>query len=290
MIRSILIFSFFAQSLSAQPVGISAFQLLSKNWTTIQCKKLTYYLETLPEPAASVLWGSFGNDFSCLRFLLKIAKKSQKHWWVQIHLSNEAGRRNKRLTNLDLLSKLSVLEYNQALESEDLIVKNAIAKRVREIRHIADKNPHIIWNLSLGLESNFTRKAAKKIYKIVKKEWPYEISYSSIYNDKLNGAVRELHGYNSTKKLGGNCIRNGDGTGIVDLESNKFRGSYSVRKIARWYRRCRKSSCVCLFWANRWQGISFKKFVEPHRRNFIFNDEDIGLIKYIIGGSYEHYL
>jgi hypothetical protein len=276
--------------LFGQPVGISAFQILSKHWTVSQCRTLVNYLKNTDSPATSILWGSFGSDLSCLNHIIKISKRSPKHWWVQIHLSNEAGRRNKRLTNLDLLPELSVLEYNRALEEKNENVIRAIIKQIKEIRKITDKNQHITWNLSLGLESNFTRKAAKKIYKIVQFNWPYDISYSSIFNDKLNGAVRELHGYGSTKKLGGNCIRNGDGTSIINLESNGVGRNYSVHEIRKWYNKCRESACVCLFWANRWQGILSKKFIRPDRRNFIFRDEDINLVNRIIGGQNERNL
>lgn len=278
-----ILISFFLGSTAScqQPEGISAFQIMSNNWTTKQCKNLKTGLKLFRYPAFSVLYGSFGNNTKCLYNLITTINRKK---WVQIHLSNEVARRNNTLTKRDLLPEFNVIEYNRVLQKNRPRVVRAIMQRLARIVRLTKKGKKITWNLSLGLESNYTKKAVRNLYNIIRTAWPYEISYSPITNN-FHGldAMRELHGYGArAKKYSGNCIQNGDGTGIFDIKPNGSIRNYSLQQVREWRKRCRRNSCICLLWDEKWQGRDSNKFVEPSKRNFKFNKSDIAIIRRII--------
>lgn len=268
-----------------QPNGISAMQIMSGHWHTAQCENLIASLKTLQDPAIAILQTSFGKSTFCLR---KIGESFRNQdITLQIHFSNEVCRRNRNCTNLDHLYKDSVVKYNRALERSGLIPSvqvNRLLLRARALTKIFGDEPEHRFILSMGLESNYTKKAALNLYGQMRKNWSYEISYNpskKSYSNRINGTLHELHGYKSVSVGAHNCIANGDGSSIDGFDKYWRGQSATVQEARGW---ARENDCIHLLWIGRWQGfLGERRFIEPHRRRFEFNSEDILLAK----GIYE---
>lgn len=285
--RALAFLMLFPSLLWGQPVGISAYQIMSKNWTAKQCRTLIRALDLSEEPAVAILWRSFGTATRCLESIKRKAAASPKNWYIEIHLSNEAARRSGRASEWDLLPALTMVEYSQSLESPNGETLGAVSSRVRKIGEVVTDLPNTRWGLTLGLESNLSLKAAKKLRDLIRQWWRYEIVYSPLtghpwaFGGRISGTTYELHGYSELAATGrNNCIRNGDGTGIAHNGPRSPRWRYfTMQQVAEWGRIGRENSCILLFWQDRWQGVDTENFI-PHRdRSFTFDRRDFNLVK-----------
>lgn len=183
-------------------------------------------------------------------------------------------------------------KFNEMLEARAAKATHQIDKRAAEIKKVTDKFPGVRWIISLGLESNYTKKAALAMRDLLKGHFDEELAYNPIprlsgvdvFTGMLGGTYYELHQYSARakKRHRNNCIQNGDGTSFV----GKPRTSDRVREVREWARQCRKDACICLFWDARWQGIHSQKFIYPDRRNFKFDSKDVNLIKEELANVY----
>lgn len=290
LITLIPIFFFNISTARSQPAGVSAYQIMSNRWTQEQCQYLNLALTYFEKPAIAVLWGSFGKNYSCLNSVVNLFGPDLT---VIIAFSNEVGRRNRKLTKLDLLPKLSMIEYNKALHRRDRRAVRAIKNRIKEILDYTLQHPEVNWMISIGLESNFDKRAATNLKRILKDEMPFPLVYSPVGNDlphidvhtgNLSGTAYELHGYNhrASRRQRNNCVQNGDGTSIANSTTGIGREGYPVHKVRKWYNRCRADSCICLLWDGEWQGFLSRTWRFPNRRNFKFSYQDVNLIQEII--------
>lgn len=126
---------------------------------------------SIQNPCIAVVWGTFGNcpdlihEF-CARF------QSRPHL-LEIHISNEVGRRNGRLYEGELCPSLNPREYSLALTRRARPTLQALEKRISHIREFCAKyctvNTRII--LSTGLEDNVSNAAALVIMDTIAKVW-----------------------------------------------------------------------------------------------------------------------
>lgn len=234
-------------------------------------------------PATAFLYSSFGSDFTTLNIYLD--KFKDLSLWVGTYLDNGAGRRNIRLGPADLLPDLSVKELNHLLEVHDAYVQHSIEQHVLDILSSLQSLPRSHrYTLSLGLESNYSEKAALEILKIVQQIWPYQISYNPIDGDcsyMPESIYCETHGLNATAKRA-KCILNADGhdSGPFGIPS-AGNAVGTLEEVQAFVKRGRDSGCITLLWSAELQGIS-DTFVPTLERQFTLHQETIDFFRNII--------
>lgn len=246
--------------------GCSGFAIMHPNFP---CHSfLDLYPRKIKAPAVAVLWGTFGHKLRCLKHFTR-EFKDRPHL-IEIHLSNEACRRNKRCHEGELLRPLGVRQYNHKLREGNEATRKAIQGRakniLRTLPYIVNENTKIL--LTTGLEDNFTKEAYTQILEWVQEVWPYDVARNPLGRHGVfvgNANYLELHGLRPNFK-GKPCITNNDGVKIdMPAAADKF------------YRRYATSCRVQLIWFARGQGIRGKEFLEPRSRVFEFDSKDDSL-------------
>jgi hypothetical protein len=235
-------------------VGVSSFAILHRDF---DCKAYLRILKKNQKPAISFLWGTFGNDFRCIkRALHEVRGRSHV---LQIHFSNETCRRQPRTCYAgELFKDLRVNGYNKKLERMSGSTMRKLISRMAAIQNFlvanATLNTRVI--ISGGLEDNYTEKAWGNLYTLLKEVLDYEIVRNPIGEDirDLSGAdFIELHGFDQHFR-GRACIANNDGSN----------GTLSdFRRLFQ-----RNQGCLAvIFWERISQGIEGDKFIRPRKRN-----------------------
>ncbi len=156
-----------AQNANSNVLGQAYYAIQNK---TFPCKKSLQVFNGVKKPALMFLWGTFGNDLTCVEKFIKMNKKNKK---VYIHFSNECCRRNKTCKKGELLKNLSVNDLNKRLEKKDKSILKKYENRMDKILLFIDKmqkeNPNTTWYISTGLEDNYTLKAKKIVYNQLRK-------------------------------------------------------------------------------------------------------------------------
>lgn len=275
-----------ASSIASAQDGVSTYQLMASNFTVAQCDKLLTVLEELPNPAIAILPYSFGTSVKCLSRIYALASNSDKEWVIQFHLSNEVGRRHRRLTSKEFLHRYSVTAYNKELEAMRLSTQLKIKTQILKIKLVTLPYSNIRFILSTGLENNFTHKASRNLYNYVKANWPHEVAVNPVINNNWRfdqTHLYERHGFNSvSSKHQGRCIINNDGRSPKFYKS-KFDSSrqVTVRAAEQWAAKTKHQGCIRFLWAARWQDSKEQFKAPPHQRKFIFGSSDINYIRRI---------
>ena len=223
--------------------GLSAYSALNPKFP---CDKYVELSTRVAKPAMAVLWGTFGKDISCVDKFIKA--NSSKPNLLEIHFSNETCHRYPRKCFYGELKSYGI---------------RTIQKRIYQIKALIEPlllpNTKVI--LSMGLEDNYLRKRAKRLYSIIKSQWPYFIARSPDNDPYLPNRHMfiEHHGlYSSCTRA---TIANNDGSEL---------GMQAPREFYK-----RHASCLAVFlWLPGLQG-SEKKFTPPLTRSFKFSREDL---------------
>ena len=220
----------------------------------------------------SVLWGTFGNDPSCVAAFT--ASNAHRPHLVQVHISNETCRRNRNCQAGELFGELSVKAYNQTLEHPQFDVVSALVERTEEIKAFTRKygNANTTWVLGAGLEDNYSNTAYSIVEFIIRRHWDGIISRNPLKGSAKGGAeFLEKHGKAPTFR-GQPCIANQDGS----------QGSYSsTRAFIKKYRTCAAS----FIWRSAHQGRPTGKWVPIGERTYVIPDEDLGMLSDILRRS-----
>lgn len=256
----------FSFSASAQ-VGASF--LAAQGFDKKECNAALKVFEGIENPAIAILWGTFTTRNLCLQeFLARYAEK-QKH--VEIHFSNEAGRKQGRL---------------RAGELKTLSKKN-IARRTEKIASFIEKYGPVktSWYVSLGLEDYYARKTVKRICRSFRARMPIYVNYvrNGVVDSYLGCAqFIELHRYDAKIPRGKPCIFNGDGHD-VNFGDGRFtlEGRASIQEMSSALRGARKRGCIVLAWWAGPQGIG-RRFVEPRRRRFRIYSSHVSTVNKIL--------
>lgn len=244
--------------------GISAFSLPNSDFP---CDRALAILAHPRFPAISVLWETFGIDYTCLQRFTQAFR--HKPHLVQFHLTNEACRRNQRCLDGELFTDLTAPYYSIYLEFFPHLVQQQIIDRTLNIysfaKTIANQNTYLL--LSLGLEDNLTQGAADNLERIVSQVWPWFISRNSVRGShtSLQG-IRETH-HPSQTLLPPACIVNEDGNTVT------LKTSQALLKKHR--------GCFAIFlWRHRWQNADEGRsgFIPPRERTFNITAKDVGEI------------
>jgi len=264
--------------------GMSCYPCMSDNFQGEPCDKWLD-IQRIPDAvASSVLWNSFGNNPSCIYRFFNESIDRDADFAFQTQLSNEVGRKNRRLGPSDLFPELNIAQYNALLEMMPPNARAKIQSLVLDI--LAFLQPYRgkgRFILSTGLEEQFTPKAQNNIIEAIKEVWPYEIAtYSDIYPNTLI----ELHGYGTSQR---NAIQNGDGIDIDFSPLGRSGVSFfgqppaSMSHVMDWLRECRANRNICLLWEREHQGVEVGKFIPTlERTNFKIDPLAVPVLKNIL--------
>jgi hypothetical protein len=265
----------------AQDVGLGLFAMPSPKFP---CDQALAPFSHSSRPTLALLWGTFGKDTTCLEKWFKTT--GEKPHFLEIHLSNEACRRNKRCSSTDFLPELSVAQLNRRLESKDPLILAKYAELISEIRSSVDryKKPGGEYVLSTGLEDNFSTRAYETVLQAVRAHWPYKVTRSPVGAPTkariLSADYMEGHGTAPSFREGERCIANLDGDDIV-FPHRKAGTSRTIswdnvsRFVATYSTRCRAT----FLWAGNWQGLTSDTFVPPQDRDLIVSREDMDALQ-----------
>lgn len=268
------------QASISQDIGLAFFAMPSASFP---CEAALVPFQRSPRPTLAILWGTFGKDTSCLK---KWSEQivGRPHF-LEIHLSNEACRRNKRCGESDFLPSYSVSQLNRKLEARDPEVLSQYRTLVKEVT--AALSPLFKENgeyvLSTGLEDNFSTKAYEAILATVKEEWRHKVVRSPVGSPSkvklLSGDYIEGHGPSPVFRDGEKCIANLDGDDIVFPHRKA-----GTSRIISWdalpgYVKTYSSRCRATFlWAGPWQGLHSDSFTPPLDRKYTVTSEDMNAL------------
>lgn len=247
-------------------MGISAYAAMSERYP---CQRLMRASYRSKHPAISVLWRSFGESTACMEWFMNL-NRHRPHL-LQIHITNEVCRRNRRCFDGEFLPQLSVAALNQRLLSRDAAVLSLLAERVRSIvRFIARAaNSNTVVVLGTGLEDNFSflvgdvvnQDAYLAVYDTVRSEWPGLISRNaekewSAPTIEEPAELNEVHDDYASEGFP-NVIANEDAVSANKDDSIKFIEIYN-------------GSFAIFLWRAGQQGAGQRKWQPPRKRQYKF--------------------
>lgn len=258
--------------------------LACEGYTKRELAKAFHVFRGTERPAISILWRSFNSKRPiCLKTFIR--KYRHRNPIIEIHATNEAGRRNNRLAKYEYLASLSVNELNRRIETRD---KRTLSKYSILIQNILNAVAPILGQaeviISTGLEDNYTHKAAKIITKYFRERLPDDIKVVrnpvSHNKGKYFADYIELHGMYPEYAKRDPCISSLDGTDIdYDDGGRADKSGISLSQVRGYIKREAKRGCYVFLWWQEQQGITHNGFVEPRSRSFSIDSEVINVIR-----------
>lgn len=253
-----------------------------------ECNQALQVFNNVHTPCMAILWKTFTlkqNNLCAQRFLSKF--KDRPHI-LEIHFSNEAGRRNRRLSRYEFAPSLSVNEYNSRLGRRHRGTLRSVqsnAKAIKKfIQNESNENSKIL--VSTGLEDNFTVKAFKTIVSELRKVLGQGIlivrNPVGHHEKYYNGAdFIELHGVHPQIESKGRCIQNLDGISIKFSPGEPDKQEILLSALPAFIERGQALSCLTFLWWKEPQGIG-AIFKHPRARKFLLEPNKINLINNLI--------
>lgn len=246
-------------------MGISAYAAMSERYP---CQRLMRASYRSQHPAISVLWRSFGESTSCMEWFMNL-NRHRPHL-LQIHITNEVCRRNRRCFDGELLPQLSVSAFNQRLLNRDPTTLSALSERVRSIVQFVARaaNSNTVVVLGTGLEDNFSflegdvvnQEAYLAYYQVVREAWSGLISRNP--EKELTAPTTEepaelLEVHDDYSGAWPNVIANEDAVSATKDDSIKFIEIYN-------------GSFAIFLWRAGQQGAGQRKWQPPRKRQYKF--------------------
>jgi hypothetical protein len=252
---------------------------LAASSSAFPCDEALKVTEGVNKPAFGYLWGTFGDDHSCLyRFLEQSAEKPHL---VRIHITNEFCRRKGSCEPYEFLGDVSLKELDHLVSKEEGWVLDYYRQWLDHIKQwIAihgNQNTHVV--LSIGLENDFSNGATEVLCKLLKEETPYETANNTNCSASHSGCdYLELH---HSKTPSRPCLSSSDGTDI-----SEFGSSYSRREpataVLEWAKQQAQTCGGVLLWSAKSQGLGLGRTVEPRSRDLQLADGDWRLMNNIL--------
>lgn len=277
----------------AVEVGVSYFALNGFNLG--QCERTAETFAGINTVRVAILWRSFDrtDGFSCLKWFLN--RFSDRVVIIEVHASNESGRRMNRLAPYEFLSGLSVRALNQRLASGHEKTLEKIRANAEEIKEFF--RPYARDGFSLiittGLEDNFSDDAFGAVYRIFREVYGYGTEiYRNPVGSRLNGRALfgangvELHGLQSNFEglpKGRLCIRSNDGNSIDFTDRSRDENKLKISGLPSYIRRDEKRRCKIFLWFAEPQGRTGRQFKPPRSRRFLLDSKNIFLINEVVG-------
>lgn len=224
------------------------------------------------------LYNTFGKHYTCLNKVLDDPRLN----YIETHLLNGPGHRNRRLENHEFLKKYTPKQWDSLLRKNDKRLKSKFLRYVRSLQNVlARKKDTATCLISPELEANISSSAAKTLISWSKEAFPQcLIVWNPITRNKsLNGAdYLEQHGKNPAVKAP-MCVINLDGTDINFKERLAPNKKYYRKGLKNWieaddlktYLQKYASKCQVVFiWVFEYNCIDINnspsKFIYPTRR------------------------
>ena len=195
-----------ATSAQAQVIGVDCLTCMADEFQGRNCTRFLQSFEGASEAHTAILWGVFGYNKTCLRRFTKLPIPVS----IEIHPTCGPCRRRPTL-------------YGELVAPGD-------PKVIRQIRAFADRHPSVRWLLSIELEDDFTPQFARRVYNLIKRNWPYETVRNPVLGRNRAGAdYLELHG---SKIRCPDAPTERDRRTIADLDGEELRGAAARDFIA----------------------------------------------------------
>jgi hypothetical protein len=256
-------------------------------FTESQCNEALKVFNNVDIPCMAILWKTFTlkQNNTCTQEFFR--RYEGKPHILAIHFSNEAGRRNRRLSRYEHLPKLSINGYNSGLERRRRRTTRSVTNNAKEIKHFIDKfaNHESRILVSTGLEDNFSTEAFKVIVKLIREAIPnVEIIRNPVGDSEkyyIGADFIELHGVQPHIKSAGRCIQNLDGISIKFSDGKPDAQEILLSALPAFIKRGQALSCLVFLWWREAQGIG-SKFIEPRKRKFLIEPKKINLTNNLI--------
>ena len=239
-------------------LGFSGFAMMHRKFPT---QAFLDVFKGVKQPCTALLYTSFGKKKRTLKKWLELVKLRDSV--LEIHFSNEAGRRNNNLQRGEFLRRLSVGKYNYKLEHKNKRLLKKIRKRTRKLKKLIDKvmpcesKTRVI--ISTGLESQFTHKAHKVLVSTIKKEWPGVLLVHNPVNDAsvFYGAdLKEVHGIGDSYSNAKQTIINMDGISVLAEPGERYAYQYEIDETKKEFEKeLKKSPYAIMLWTASSQGL-----------------------------------
>lgn len=297
---SIIVLAFLGSIPSAFADANVGMAFLAAKNKRFPCDQLLEFYKGAPHPYLAILEGSFGSSSRCVRKFLK-ASKSRPHT-LQYYISNEVCRRKgncERRGSYELMGSYSVSQYNKALEQKNRKVVKAVKKRAKKILRECRRNgsPNTKCLLAIGLESQFSERAAKALVQIAMSAgWQSEqIVHNPVHMAPYHGYAGayyyESHGVRHTKPTkdpSRNIVTlDGDDPSFCNKGRPGISNQVSFSDLQRWTERHRKRTAYIAYWCSVHQGIVGDSGTspKPHLRTPRVDSGDIAPLRQLAGFS-----
>lgn len=242
-------------------IGLSAFAIMGESFQGETCERFLDIQSVTSCTTTALLWGSFGNNPSCLYRYIDQAIALNQELVIEVHFSSEVLRKKGVLNQFDFYPGLSFSEINKLLEAMPDETKAVIKTRITSILDaFAPYQDYVHLIISVGLEDQFTMKARSNLTAQIMEHWPYDIAWNPDGGDAVPyGLYNERHHYDKAPH-GRLCIRNGDGQDVSFLSGGGVPlgggNPASLPDVMDWGRKSLTGGCITILWASKHQGIT----------------------------------
>lgn len=245
-------------------IGTAPYAIFHAQWP---CEAQWEADKKVPELRLAVLWNTFGKSTACLQRYLNDSRLKT----LEIHLINEVCQRHNRCGPYEFAHGLSIKQYETLLRKRDPQLLEKLRMYLQEPAAFLARylGTHTECYVSIGLESNISRRAALVIKKELRAAFP---TCKVVWNPNgINPSARpikdttfELH--HSSSELPSPCIANLDGKD-VNFPSRPARLSPSIGHTELSPTATRFSNCIANFlWIAEYNGLKSGAFVDPRMR------------------------
>lgn len=267
-------------------VGFAPFNLTAPNFN---CEGYLTAVKPLKVLHVAFLYNTFGNDFSCLKKLLKDPRLET----LEINLINEPAHRNSRLGSYEFLHGIgSISTYERRLARRDLRLQRKFSKYVISLKKVLNTHlqPHTSLIINPGLESNVSPSAGKTLVEWARQEFSSArivwnpLKPSPNQQQQAKSDLIEGHGFNPNIKAP--CFYNMDGIDVAyptrqaigqaahkeGQLKNWVESGPPVRQLLEEF----ANTCeVAFLWTAESNGINptQTKFVDPRKRDHFVSGE-----------------
>ena len=264
------------QSLGLTNVGYATFNLTARDFN---CDGFLQAVEPLDDLHIVFLYNTFGNNFSCLKILLKDPRTKT----LEVNLINEPAHRNNRMGSYEFLFGVGTPNmYSNKLKSRDRELRSKFFNYVKPLQKLLSTHlqPNTTLLINPGLESNVSVPAARVLFSWTRKSFPNARLVWNPFRESLRtrrAATADLiEGHGPNPPIKAPCVFDMDGTDVkynnrpaLNEQTGNYimSGQQTFQTIQTYANLCE----VAFLWTQESNGLKYNEsFKDPRRRkNFI---------------------
>lgn len=255
------------------------------------CDRIISTMKGVDDICVSFLFSTFGKSLTCPKKLIQ----SYPNMTLRIHSTNGSCRHGTRICAKEEVNmRFRDPAYSRAIISSKK-VRAELENRVKEIASFISEYPSVKWEVSTGLEEEFTREAYNIVYKLYKKNLPKNVKIVRSQNPTHrplyypHGVIIELHGnWDKNPYPGRKCHYSSDGKRLFALTRHKDASPKLVyERMSAAIREARKLDCgLGEIWVDRIQGsFLYDRFVFPRSRTLKFSNHHSLMLNRFLKGK-----